>query len=129
MKYILLIIVATLLASCSSAGAEVNTLTKVNTLTSQEAYELVTGDTEIIILDVRSEEEFRSGHIAYSISLPVDEISERAEAMLPDKDAMILVICRSGVRSQVASQELVDLGFTNVYDIGGIMSWPGELID
>ena len=111
-----------LLVGCSSAGAE------FRSISIWEAYDLIMENPDVIVLDVRSEEEFLSGHIEGSILLPVDQIEAQAEHILSDKDAVILVICRSGVRSQSASQALADLGFTNIYDIGGILSWPGEIV-
>jgi len=77
-----------------------------------------------ILLDVRSESEFNEQRIDGAIVLPVDEIINRAAAVLPDKDTAILVYCRSGSRSATASNELVGMGYTNVYDIGGIIDWP-----
>jgi len=125
MKYLLgLFFISITLIGCSSE-AEI----EFRSMSTADAYELITsGEDDVIILDVRSEDEFLGGHIAGSILLPVNEIEDRAESVLPDKDATILVICQSGNRSQVAAQELVDLGFTNVYNIGGIMSWPGEIV-
>jgi len=107
---------------CSSPDAE------FSFMSGRDAYELIASGNEVIILDVRSEEEFLTGHIEGSILLPVNEVEHRAESVLLYRDAMILVICRSGNRSRTASQELANLGFTNVYDIGGVMSWPGELV-
>ena len=123
MKILLLsFILVVFLIGCSSSEAE------FSFMSGQDAYELIASGSDVTILDVRSEEEFLSGHLEGAILLPVDEIEARAESVLEDKDAVILVICRSGNRSQTASQELANLGFTNVYDIGGIMSWPGEII-
>jgi len=119
----LLFFVTTFLAGCSSADAEFGRMSE------QEAYELIKSGSDVIVLDVRSEDEFLTGHIAGSILLPVDEIEQRAIDVLADKDATILVICRAGNRSLTASQLLVDLGFRNVYEIGGIMSWPGEIVE
>lgn len=123
MKILLsLFFLSIILTGCSSSEAE------FSFMSGQDAYELIASGAEVTILDVRSEAEFLSGHIEGAVLLPVDEIEERAGSVLVDKDAVILVICQSGNRSQVASQELVNLGFTNVYDIGGIMSWPGEIV-
>jgi len=123
MKILFLVVfVSTLLTGCSSAEAE------FSFMSTMEAYELITSGADVIILDVRSEMEFLNGHIANAVLLPVGEIENRAEDMLLDKDAIILVICQSGNRSLTASQVLADLGFTNVYDIGGMMSWPGEVV-
>lgn len=127
MKYLMiLLLISITLIGCTSADSDSNG--EFRSMSSADAYEMITSGDDVIILDVRSEGEFSNGHIEGAILLPVDEIEYRAESILPDKDAVILVICQSGNRSQVASQELVDLGFNNVYDIGGIMSWPGEIV-
>ena len=77
-----------------------------------------------VLVDVRTPEEFAEGHIADAILIPEYEITARAEKELPDKDALILVYCRSGRRSKIASEELVKLGYTNVKEFGGIIAWP-----
>ena len=123
MKFLFILFFAAIaMVGCSSEDAE------FSFMSSADAYELITSEADVIILDVRSESEFLEEHIEGSVLLPVDEIADRAEDVLTNKDAVILVICRSGNRSQTASQELADLGYTNVYDIGGIMSWPGEIV-
>ena len=83
-------------------------------------------EKDYIIIDARTEEEFAAGHIANAILIPEYEIAARAEAELPDKEALILVYCRSGRRSKIASKELVKLGYTNVKEFGGIIDWPYE---
>jgi rhodanese-related sulfurtransferase len=83
---------------------------------------------EAIILDVRSASEFASGHIRGAILLPVDEIEAQADEMLTDKDALILIYCRSGNRSQTATMQLMHMGYTRVYDFGGIIDWPYGVI-
>jgi rhodanese-related sulfurtransferase len=85
-------------------------------------------DEDSIILDVRTQSEFDEGHIPNAVLLPGDEIAQRADEVLPDKDQTILVYCRSGRRSALAAKELVELGYTNVYDFGGILDWPGDLV-
>lgn len=77
-----------------------------------------------VLLDVRTEEEFRTGHIQGAVLIPYTEIRARAASELPDKNALILVYCRSGRRSAIAARELVQLGYTRVYDFGGITDWP-----
>ena len=77
---------------------------------------------------IRTKEEYAGGHIENSILLPVTEIPEKAETVLTDKEAKILVYCRSGNRSANASRELIKMGYTKVYDFGGIISWPYEII-
>ena len=79
-----------------------------------------------IILDVRTEQEYESGHIEGALLLPVNAILSNQLELLPDKEQKILVYCRSGNRSQVASKYLVEKGYTQVYDFGGIIDWPYE---
>ncbi|MDY4605229.1 rhodanese-like domain-containing protein [Clostridium tertium] len=80
------------------------------------------------MLDVRSEEEYNSGHIENSILIPIDKLEEEAENILNDKNKKILVYCRSGNRSKKASNILLEKGYTNVYDFGGIKDWPYEIV-
>jgi rhodanese-related sulfurtransferase len=95
-------------------------------ITPQEAQKMM--DQNIIILDVRTQAEFAEGHIPNAVLLPDTEIKQRAEELLPDKEQTILVYCRSGRRSALAAQELADMGYTNVYDFGGILDWTGEVV-
>jgi len=81
-----------------------------------------------IILDVRSESEFEAQHINGAILIPVSELRSRAEKELPDKDAVIFVYCRAGNRSAEAARLLISMGYTNVYDMGGIGDWPNETV-
>lgn len=78
---------------------------------------------KLIIVDVRTKEEYDSGHIAKSLLIPYDEIETRASALLPNKNAAIIVYCRSGRRSEIAAKSLVKLGYTNVADMGAISDW------
>ncbi len=82
---------------------------------------------KFVLLDARSEEEFFEGHIPGAIVIPHDEISERAEDELPEKDIPVFVYCRSGNRSKVAAEELVSLGYSEIYEFGGIIDWPYEI--
>ena len=97
-------------------------------ITANQAKELMEKETGYIIIDARTQEEFDEGHIEGAIFIPDYEISQRAEKELPDKDGLILVYCRSGRRSKIASQALVDLGYTNVKEFGGIIDWPYEIV-
>ena len=81
---------------------------------------------EYILLDVREQEEFDAGHIPGAILIPYTEIDTKAEEMIPVKDVQILVYCRSGRRSKIASESLANLGYTNVKEFGGIIDWPYE---
>lgn len=93
-------------------------------ITPEEAKKIMDNEDNIIILDVRTQEEFDSGHIEGAILLPYDQISEKASEILPDKDQTILVYCRSGNRSKTASETLISMEYTKVYDFGGIIDWP-----
>ena len=97
-------------------------------ITPQQAKEIMDTEQEYIIIDARTEEEFAEGHIENAILIPEYEIKDRAEKELPDKDALILVYCRSGRRSKIASEELIKLGYTNVKEFGGIIDWPYEVV-
>ena len=96
-------------------------------ITQHEAKRIMDSDEEHIILDTREQYEYEEGHIPGAILLPYTEIENRAEEMLPDKTAQILVYCRSGRRSKIASESLVKLGYTNVKEFGGIIDWPYEI--
>ena len=97
-------------------------------INAEEAKEIMDSGVEHIIIDARTDEEFAQGHIEGAILIPEYEIADRAEKELPDKDALILVYCRSGRRSKIASDELVNLGYSNVKEFGGIIDWPYEIV-
>ena len=111
------------MTACSDSGA--NTYDQI---TPQEAKTMMDTESDYIIIDARTTEEFAAGHIEGAILIPEYEIANRAEKELPDKDALILVYCRSGRRSKIASEELVKLGYTNVKEFGGIIDWPYEIV-
>ncbi len=92
-------------------------------ITAEQAKELMDTETDYIILDTRTEEEFAEAHIENAILIPHYEIVDRAEKELPNKNQLILVYCRSGNRSKQASQALAELGYTNVKEFGGIIDW------
>ena len=83
-------------------------------------------ETDYIILDVRTPEEFKEGHIPDAVNVPNETIDEEEISELPDKEQMILVYCRSGNRSKQAAEKLAALGYTNIIEFGGINDWIGE---
>ena len=97
-------------------------------ITAEQAKTIMDTEKDYVIIDARTEEEFSEGHIKNAILIPEYEIKDRAEKELPDKDDFILVYCRSGRRSKIASEELVKLGYTNVKEFGGIIDWPYEVV-
>ncbi len=94
---------------------------------AEEAKALMEEQGDYVILDVRTKSEYDEGHIPGAVLLPHDQVKDEAEKMLPTKDELILVYCRSGNRSKQASQAFVDLGYTNVVEFGGINSWPYDI--
>ena len=95
------------------------------TLTAREAKERLDEDAGIILLDVRTQEEYDGGHIPGAVCLPVETFGDGdLTTLLPDKNAEIFVYCRSGRRSAQAAKLLTDLGYTAVTDFGGILDWP-----
>ena len=95
---------------------------------TQEAAKEMMDTQEVVILDVREQHEYDSGHIPGAVLLPVGTITEdTAAAVIDELDTVVLVYCRSGNRSKTASQALVDLGYTNVYEFGGINDWPYDV--
>ena len=92
-------------------------------LDQETAYEQLQADRSIKLVDVREPSEFSTGYIAGAQLIPLGTIETDFEAAIPDKDAKIFVYCRSGNRSAQAAKKLVDLGYTNVFDIGGILDW------
>ncbi|MDD2954858.1 MAG: rhodanese-like domain-containing protein [Oscillospiraceae bacterium] len=96
-------------------------------LTPEKAKARMDSGDEIVILDVRTEQEYAEGHIPGSVLITDSLLPERAAQCLPDLDAEILVYCRSGRRSAAAAQVLAEMGYSNVWDFGGILDWPYEV--
>ena len=96
-------------------------------ITAEEAKKIMDSGEEHIILDTREQNEFDEGHIPGAILIPYTEIESKGEEMLPDKDKLILVYCRSGRRSKIAAESLSKLGYTNVKEFGGIIDWLYEV--
>ena len=93
-----------------------------------EAMAMMERESDYIILDVRTPGEFSEGHIPDALNLPNESIGVENIPMLPDKEQLIMVYCRSGNRSKQAAEKLVKLGYTNVVEFGGIIDWPGEVV-
>ncbi|MGH4121096.1 rhodanese-like domain-containing protein [Clostridium sp.] len=109
----------------TTAQKEIN----FSNITPEEAKKRIDSEKGIIILDVRTKEEYETGHIENSILMPVDTIVEEAKKNLVDKEATIFVYCRSGNRSAAAAGILVEQGYINVYNLGGIINWPYEVVE
>ena len=126
MKRLLIPLLAVLLlAACGSDGSADGASYEM--ITPQEAKKIMDSRTGYVILDVRTQAEYDQGHIPGAVLIPDTQIKARAEAMLTDKAQLILVYCRSGRRSKLAAEILVDLGYTNIREFGGIIDWPYEV--
>ena len=113
------------MTACDGGNEKYSTYEQI---TAEQAKTIMDAEKDYIIIDARTEEEFAEGHIENAILIPEYEIADRAEKELPDKEQLILVYCRSGRRSKIASEELVKLGYTNVKEFGGIIDWPYDIV-
>ncbi len=87
------------------------------------------GKSDVVVLDVRTEQEYEKGHLEHAILLPYNLVDEKtAEAVIPHKDDPVIVYCQSGRRSKIAVDTLAELGYTQVYDLGSIKGWPYEIV-
>ena len=118
-----------ILTGCGNTDSVQNTGQKsgYKQVSMEEGLELMKEDSGYILLDVRRDDEFEEGHIPGAINIPNESIGTEEIAELPDKNQTIYVYCRSGNRSKQASQKLVDLGYTNVIEFGGIIDYSGEI--
>lgn len=113
--------------STSSATSDTQKIT-YQQISQEEAKRIMDTENDYVIIDSRTDEEFAQGHIKGAIMIPEYEIAQKAEKEIPDKNKLILVYCRSGRRSKIAAAELVKLGYTNVKEFGGIITWPYEVV-
>ena len=125
-KLILLLLAVMLLTACGQDKENDQGAVYVN-ITAEEAKQIMDSEEGYIILDVRTQEEYDQGHIPGAIVISHEEIEEKAEDVLTDKNRLILVYCRSGRRSKLAAEALVELGYTNIKEFGGIIDWPYEV--
>lgn len=121
------------LAGCAGQGEAQGESTDESTvndgvvlLSAEQAHERIQSGDSLIILDVRTADEYAEAHIPGAMLLPNEDIGDTPPYILPVRDAEILIYCRSGNRSAQAAQKLYNMGYTNVYDFGGINSWTFE---
>ena len=123
----ILLLLAFLLGGCAASAPQAQQ-GAYRQVSMQDAIALMEEEQGYVILDVRAEAEYASGHIPGAILLPNETIGTGELPQLPDKEQLILVYCRSGNRSKQASEKLAQLGYVNVVEFGGINSWPGEIV-
>ncbi len=117
-KILLLIAILPMLfiISCGSQSFEV--------ISAREAKDMLDNDSSIVLIDVREQDEYLDEHIPNAVLLPLGELESRLVGKYPDKSTTFIIYCRSGNRSNEAAEIFVELGYTNVYDMGGIIDWP-----
>lgn len=125
-KLVMILLAVILLTACGQAEENDHGVVYMN-ITAEEAKRIMDNEEDYIILDVRTQAEYDQGHIPGAILIPNTEIETRAEKVLEDKDQLILVYCRTGRRSKLAAEILVELGYTNIKEFGGIVDWPYEV--
>ena len=122
-----------LLSGCALSKAKADTAEDMpgkvayHKISAEEAHEMMTSQ-EIVVVDVRTREEYESGHIENAVLVPNESIGGEMPEALPDKEATLLIYCRSGRRSKDAAEKLLALGYQSVYDFGGVIDWPYELV-
>ena len=124
MKKMMLVLLAMILLTACAQNKEKDREAVSMNITAEEAKRIMDNEEGYVILDVRTQEEYDEGHIPGAVLISHEEIAEKAEDVLTDKDQLILVYCRSGRRSKIASEALVELGYTNIKEFGGILDWP-----
>ena len=125
-KLVFLLLAVMMLTACGQDKENNQGAVYVN-ITAEEAKQIMDSEEGYIILDARTQEEYDQGHIPGAIVISHEEIEEKAEEVLTDKEQLILVYCRSGRRSKIAAEALVELGYTNIKEFGGIINWPYEV--
>ena len=125
MKYILPLVLSLVMLSACAAPQPAQTYRQIG---MEEAFAMMETESDYIILDVRTPEEFKERHIPDAVNVPNETIGTEDIPQLPDKEQLIMVYCRSGNRSKQASEKLVKLGYSKVVEFGGINDWPGETV-
>jgi rhodanese-related sulfurtransferase len=123
-RLITLILSFVLLSACSSESGANEGYRQISV---DEALKIMKEEQNYIILDVRRVDEYSEGHVPGAINVPNESIGKSEISELPDKSELILVYCRSGRRSKEAAKKLVELGYTNIVEFGGILDWKGDI--
>ena len=116
----LIMAAAFLLIACGGPGYK--------QISQDEAMKIMEEESGFLIVDVRRPDEFAEGHIEGAINVPNEGIEDEMLEEMPDKDQLLLIYCRTGRRSKEASEKLAKIGYTNIYEIGGINTWPGNIV-
>ncbi len=136
-KLIAIFICFFLVVGCYSNNANNDSNSADSNNTSVQDYSIIDAvsahdiieNEDVVIIDVRSKNEYNTGYIENAINIPVDSIQYKIENIVSDKNKKILLYCRSGARAQEAAKKLASLGYSNVYSFGGIVDWPYEIVN
>ncbi len=136
-KLIAIFICFFLVVGCDSNNANNDSNSADSNNTSVQDYSIIDAvsahdiieNEDVVIIDVRSKNEYNTGYIENAINIPVDSIQYKIENIVSDKNKKILLYCRSGARAQEAAKKLASLGYSNVYSFGGIVDWPYEIVN
>lgn len=118
------LLILPLIGSCSKGTASV----RYQKIDAREAKSIIDNEDDIVILDVRTKQEYDQGHILNAVLIPDVNLKDEVEEIIPDKNIKILVYCRSGRRSAASAKLLIEMGYKNVYDFGGINDWPYDIV-
>ena len=124
----MLVVALILLSGCAQKPEGDGMVNSYTQITQEQAREMMAIDDGHIIVDVRRQDEYDAGHVPGAILIPNESIGTEPPEELPDLDQIILIYCRSGNRSKQAAQKLFDMGYTNIYEFGGIIDWTGEIV-
>lgn len=103
-----------------------HSLDDIQSIDSKTVYDMINNKEDFVLVDVREKDEYQSGHIPTSILIPLGTIEDDFETKIPDKNKKIVIYCRSGNRSKTAYEKIKRLGYTDIYDLGGIIDWTYE---
>ena len=129
--FLLMMALCFLLCGCSDKGQVMDGDGMMNSyrqISQEEAKKMMEADDGHVIVDVRRQDEYDAGHIPGAILIPNESIGDTQPEELPDLNQIILIYCRSGNRSKQAAQKLFDMGYTHIYEFGGIIDWTGEVV-
>jgi len=124
MYLVIFVVVVSFLSITGCAQVSSEDKATYQTVSTETAKKRLDTEKGIILVDVRTVAEYTEKHIPGSVLMPVEEIKTQASEKLKDKNATIFVYCRSGSRAAVAAQALANMGYSNVYNLGGINNWP-----
>ncbi len=121
------IFIAITLTACGSSEPGNSHKSNYTQLSQEKAIAMMEESSDYLIVDVRTQEEYDEGHIPEAVCIPNENIGSEPPEELTDLDQPLFIYCRSGRRSKEAAQKLADMGYAQVYEMGGINTWPGEI--